>query len=98
MVRYVPDCVLRISNFRCNFSELKISPLTHPAWNGHSSFMSEQSYNLSELSSLLKFSSAYLKMLLKKQAGYQPDQPISAELAAAVAAQVNRPWPPTAVG
>ena len=50
------------------------------------------------ISSLLKFSSAYLKMLLKKQAGYQPDQPISAELAKTVAAQVNRPWPPAAAG
>jgi len=60
--------------------------------------MSEQSYNLTELSSLLKFSSAYLKMLLKKQAGYKPDEPISAELAKTVAAQVNRPWPPAAAG
>jgi len=60
--------------------------------------MSERNYDLAELSSLLKFSSAYLKMLLKKQAGYQPNQPISAELAAAVAAKVNRPWPPAPAG
>ncbi len=58
--------------------------------------MTEQSYQLDELSSLLKFSSAYLKMLLRKQEGYKPGEPISPEMAAAVAAKVNRPWPPAA--
>ena len=56
--------------------------------------MAAQTYELEELATLLNYSKAYIKMILKKQPGYRAGEPISEELAAIAADKVNRPWPP----
>ncbi len=57
--------------------------------------MTDTTYDIDELAKLLKYSSAYVKMVLKKFDGYEDGKPISASLAAQVAQKLSRPWPPT---
>jgi len=53
-----------------------------------------KTYTPDELAELLTFGNAYIKMVLKKIEGYEPGKPVTEEVAARLAAKVNRPWPP----
>jgi len=55
-----------------------------------------KTYTPDELAQLLTFGNAYVKMVLKKIEGYEPGKPVSEDVAAKLAAKVNRPWPPEA--
>lgn len=58
----------------------------------------QQSYELADLAKALKFTPAYVRMVVRKfDAAYKEGQPVSAELAQKVAEKLSRPWPPEAV-
>ena len=58
--------------------------------------MTDTTYDLDELAKILKFTPAYVKMVLKKFDEYEAGKPISENLAAQVAQKLSRPWPPSA--
>jgi hypothetical protein len=58
--------------------------------------MTNPTYDLDQLAKLLRFTPAYVKMVLKKFEGYEAGQPITEALAAQVAEKLSRPWPPSA--
>jgi hypothetical protein len=51
-------------------------------------------YEIDELARLLKFTPAYVKMVLKKVEGYEAGKPVSDEVAKRLADKLSRPWPP----
>lgn len=52
-----------------------------------------QTYELKELSKLLNYNSAFIKMLLKRM-GMDPNDPITEETAKELADKLSREWPP----
>ncbi|NLY93645.1 MAG: hypothetical protein GXY23_06405 [Myxococcales bacterium] len=54
----------------------------------------QQAYELADLAKALKFTPAYVRMVLRKFEDYQDGKPVSAELAQKVAEKLSRPWPP----
>lgn len=54
-----------------------------------------QTYALDELAKLLRFTPAYVKMVLRKFDDYQDGAPVSEDLAGRLAQKLSRPWPPT---
>ena len=56
----------------------------------------QQSYELADLAKALKFTPAYVRMILRKFDDYVDGQPVSSDLAQRVADKLSRPWPPEA--
>jgi hypothetical protein len=56
--------------------------------------MQQSSYELADLAKALKFTPAYVRMVLRKFDAYREGQPVSADLARQVAEKLSRPWPP----
>ena len=54
----------------------------------------QQSYELADLAKALKFTPAYVRMVLRKFEDYEEGEPVSADLAERVAEKLSRPWPP----
>jgi len=55
--------------------------------------MAERTYTIAELSELINWHEASLKVMARKM-NIDPSEPIEEEDAAALAKKVRRPWPP----